>query len=96
MSAYRILPESGAAFVSDEKAAKRPPNALADNLRASLEKGRSSSSFWCSLPPLMIQSRMPRKFGRTAGRRWSSAKIAVVKALDTKQVENELLFRRPI
>ena len=29
---YRILPESGAAYVSDEEAAKRPPNALADKL----------------------------------------------------------------
>src|SRR5213079_266391 len=36
---YRIVPESGPAYVSDEEAAKRPPNALADNLRASLEKG---------------------------------------------------------
>jgi hypothetical protein len=36
---YRIVPESGPAYVSDDEAAKRPPTALADNLRASLEKG---------------------------------------------------------
>jgi catalase len=30
---YRIVPESGPAFVSDEEAAKRPPNGLADNLK---------------------------------------------------------------
>src|SRR5207247_10925275 len=36
---YRIVPESGPAYVSDEEAAKRPPNALADNLRASVETG---------------------------------------------------------
>jgi len=36
---YRIVPESGPAYVSDEEAATRPPNALADNLRSSLEKG---------------------------------------------------------
>jgi Catalase len=36
---YRIVPESGPAYVSDEEAAKRTPNALADNLRSSLEKG---------------------------------------------------------
>src|SRR5260370_15683051 len=36
---YRIIPDAGAAFVSDEEAAKRPPDALADNLRASPDKG---------------------------------------------------------
>src|SRR5206468_2166121 len=36
---YRIVPESGAAYVSDDEAAKRPATALADNLRASIEKG---------------------------------------------------------
>src|SRR6478672_5901812 len=36
---YRIVPESGPAYVSDDEAAKRPPTALADNLRAALEKG---------------------------------------------------------
>ena len=36
---YRIVPDSGPAYVSDDEAAKRPPTALADNLRASLEKG---------------------------------------------------------
>ena len=36
---YRIVPESGPAYVSDDEAAKRPGTALADNLRAAVEKG---------------------------------------------------------
>src|SRR4029077_13629324 len=36
---YRIVPESGPAYVSDEEASQRPPHALADNLWVSLEKG---------------------------------------------------------
>jgi catalase len=36
---HKRLPESGPAYVSDDEGAKRPPTALADNLRAALEKG---------------------------------------------------------
>ena len=36
---YQIVPESGPAYVSDDEAAKRPPTALADNLRTALETG---------------------------------------------------------
>ncbi len=31
---YRLMPEAGEAYLSDEEAAKRPPNALADDMRA--------------------------------------------------------------
>ena len=55
---YRIVSESGPAYVSDE-AAKRPPTALADNLRA-----------W-----RMIRQVMQPRFGRTADQPSSLAKL---------------------
>src|SRR5467141_3973130 len=89
---YRIVPESGPAYVSDEEAAKRPPNALADNLRASLEKG--SVKF-----RLLVQVAAADDSITDATKVWPDSRptvelgeIAVIKALDTKKVENELLF----
>jgi catalase len=89
---YRIVPESGPAYVSDEEAAKRPPNALADNLRASLEKG--SVKF-----RLLVQVAAADDSTTDATKVWPDSRptvelgeIAVIKALDTKKVENELLF----
>ena len=89
---YRIVPESGPAHVSDEEAAKRPPNALADNLRASLEKGPVKFH-------LLVQVAAADDPITDATKVWPDSRptvelgeIAVVKALDTKKVENELLF----
>jgi catalase len=89
---YRIVPESGPAYVSDEEAAKRPPNALADNLRASLEKGPVKFR-------LLVQIAAADDSTRDATKIWPDSRptvelgeIAVIKALDTKKVENELLF----
>ena len=89
---YRILPESGAAYVSDEEAAKRPPDALADNLRASLEKGPVKFH-------LLVQIAAADDPVTNATKVWPDSRptvelgeIAVTKALDTKKVENELLF----
>ena len=89
---YRIVPESGSAYVSDEEAAKRPPNALADNLRVSLEKG--SIKF-----RLLVQLAAADDPITDATKVWPDSRptvelgeIAVIKALDTKKVENELLF----
>ncbi|SDT61516.1 catalase family peroxidase [Bradyrhizobium canariense] len=89
---YRIVPESGAAYVSDEEAAKRPPNALADNLRASLEKGPVKFR-------LMVQVADADDPVTDATKIWPDSRptvefgeIAVVKALDTQKVENELLY----
>jgi len=89
---YRIVPESGPAYVSDEEAAKRPPNALADNLRASLEKG--SVKFH-----LLVQVAAVDDSITDATKVWPDSRptvelgeIAVITALDTKKVENELLF----
>jgi catalase len=89
---YRLLPESGAAYVSDEEAAKRPPNALADNVRASLEKGPVKFR-------LLVQVAADDDPITDATKAWPDSRptvelgeIAVVKALDTKKVESELLF----
>ena len=89
---YRIVPESGPAFVSDEEAAKRPPNALADNLQASLDKGPVKFR-------LLVQVAAAGDSTTDATNIWPDSRptvelgeIAVVKALDTKKVENELLF----
>src|SRR5439155_14174 len=89
---YRIVPESGPAYVSDEEAAKRPPNALADNLRVSLEKGPVKFR-------LLVQLAAADDPITDATKVWPDSRptvelgeIAVIKALDTKKVENELLF----
>jgi catalase len=86
------VPESGAAYVSDEEAAKRPPNALADNLRASLEKGPIKFK-------LLVQVAAADDSITDATKVWPDSRptvelgeIAVIKALDTKKVESELLF----
>lgn len=89
---YRIVPESGAAFVSNEDAAKRAPNALADNLRASLEKGPVKFR-------LMVQIAAADDPTNDATKVWPDSRqlvelgeISVTKALDTQNVENDLLF----
>jgi catalase len=89
---YRIVPESGPAYVSDEEAAKRPPNALADNLSASLEKGPVKFH-------LLVQVAAADDSLTDAAKVWPDSRptvelgeIAVTRALDTKKVENELLF----
>jgi catalase len=89
---YRIVPESGPAFVSSEEAAKRPPNALADNLTASLEKAPVKFR-------LLVQVAAAGDSTTDATKVWPDdrptvelGEIAVIKALDTKTIEQELLF----
>jgi catalase len=89
---YRIEPESGPAYVSDDEAAKRPPTALADNLRASLEKGAVKFR-------LLVQVGAADDPTSDATKVWPDSRptielgeIAITKALDTKKVENGLLF----
>ena len=89
---YRIEPESGPAYVSDDEAAKRPPTALADNLRASLEKGPVKFR-------LLVQVGAADDPTSDATKVWPDSRptielgeIAITKALDTKKVENGLLF----
>ncbi len=89
---YRIVPEGGPVYVSDEEAAKRPPNALAENLRASLEKGPVKFR-------LLVQVAAADDSITDATKVWPDSRptvelgeIAVIKALDTKAVENGLLF----
>ena len=89
---YRIVPESGPAFVSNEEAAKRPPNALADQLTASLGQGPVKFR-------LLVQVAAADDPTTDATKVWPDDRptvelgvIAVVKALDTKTIENSLLF----
>lgn len=89
---YRIVPVSGPAYVSDEEAAKRPPNALADNLRAAVEKAPVKFR-------LVVQVADAGDPTTDATKVWPDSRptvelgeIAVVKALDTAKVENGLLF----
>jgi catalase len=89
---YRIVPEAGAAYVSDDEAAKRPPSALADNLRAAIEKGPVKFR-------LQVQLAAADDSTNDATKVWPDSRpivelgeIAITKALDTKKVENGLLF----
>jgi catalase len=74
------------------EAAKRPPTALADNLRASLEKGPVKFR-------LLVQVGAADDPTSDATKVWPDSRptielgeIAITKALDTKKVENGLLF----
>jgi catalase len=89
---YRIVPQGGPAYVSDEEAAHRLPNALADNLRGQLEKGPVKFH-------LLVQVAAADDPTTDATKIWPDSRptvelgeIAVIKALDTKKVENELLY----
>ncbi|MBV9560612.1 MAG: catalase family peroxidase [Bradyrhizobium sp.] len=89
---YRIEPDGGPAFVSDEEATHRSPNALADNLRAALDKGPVKFH-------LRVQVAAADDPTTDATKVWPDSRptvelgeIAVTKALDTKKIENELLF----
>src|SRR5882762_4705326 len=89
---YRIVPESGPAYLSDDEAAKRRSSALADNLRASIEKGPVKFR-------LLVQIAVAGDPTADATKVWPDSRptvelgeIAITKALDTKKVENGLLF----
>ena len=89
---YRIVPEGGPAYVSDEEAAKRPPNALADNLRASLEKGPVKFRLLVQLAAADDPTTDATKVWPDSRPTVELGEIAVTKALDTKKTENALLF----
>jgi catalase len=76
---YRIVPENGPAYVSDEEAAKRPPNAVKFRLLVQVAAADDSTTDATKVWP---DSRPTVELGE----------ISVIKALDTKKVENELLF----
>jgi catalase len=89
---YRIVPTLGEAFVSVEEAAKRAPNALADVLHAEVAKAPVKFT-------LQVQVAAAGDPIGDATKAWPDSRpfvtlgeIAVTKALDTKQVENQLLF----
>jgi len=89
---YRIIPKAGEAYVSNEDAAKRPPNALAENLRAAVEKEPVRFR-------LLVQLADAGDVTGDATKIWPDSRptvelgeIAITKALDTKKLENSLLF----
>jgi catalase len=89
---YRIVPEAGAAYVSDDEAAKRPPTALADNLRAALAKGPVKFRVVVQLAAADDPTNDATKIWPDSRSTVELGEIAITKALDTKKVENGLLF----
>lgn len=89
---YRIVPESGAAYVSDDEAAKRPPTALADNLRAAIGKGAVKFRLLVQLAAADDPTNDATKVWPDSRPTVELGEIAITRALDTKQVENSLLF----
>lgn len=89
---YRIVPESGPAYVSDEEAAKRPGTALADNLRASIEKGPIKFRLLVQLATADDPTNDATKVWPDSRPTVELGEIAITKTLDTKKVENGLLF----
>jgi catalase len=86
------VPEGGSAYVSDEEAAKRPGNALADNLRVSVEKGPVKFRLLVQLAEVGDPTGDATKVWPDSRPTMELGDIAITKALDTKKVENGLLF----
>jgi catalase len=89
---YRIVPEAGPAYVSDEEATKRPGTALADNLRALIEKGPVKFRLLVQLAEAGDPTADATKVWPDSRPTMELGDIAITKALDTKKVENGLLF----
>jgi catalase len=86
------VPASGATYVSDDEAARRPPTALADNLRAALEKGPVKFRLQVQLAAADDPTNDATKIWPDSRPTVELGEIAITKALDTKKVENSLLF----
>lgn len=89
---WRLVPVAGAAFVSDEEAGKREPHALADDLRTAVAAAPVKFR-------LQVQVAAEGDPTDDATKVWPDdrqivdlGEIAVTKALDTAEVENQLLF----
>jgi len=89
---YRIVPDAGPAYVSDDEAAKRPGSALADNLRASIEKRPVKFRLLVQLAAAGDPTADATKVWPDTRPTAELGEIAITKALDTKKVENGLLF----
>ena len=72
---YRLVPVSGPAYVSDEEAVKRSGTALADNLRASIEKGPIKFRLLVQLAGPVIPPLTRQRSGQTVDRQWISVKL---------------------
>ena len=89
---YRIVPDAGPAYVSDDEAAKRPGSALADNLRASIEKRPVKFRLLVQLAAAGDPTADATKVWPNSRPTAELGEIAITKALDTKKVESGLLF----
>ena len=77
---------------SDEEAAKRPGDALAENLRASVEKGPVKFRLLVQLAAADDPTTDATKIWPDDRPTVELGEIAITKALDTKALENGLLF----
>jgi catalase len=84
--------QSGSAYVSDDEAAKRPASALADNRRVSIEKGPVKFRLLVQLAVADDPTADGTKVWPDSRQTVELGEIAITKALDTKKVENGLLF----
>jgi catalase len=89
---WRLVPDAGAAFVSDDEAAKREPHALADMLTGAVATAPVKFR-------LEVQIAAEGDPTGDATKVWPDdrpvidlGEIAITKALDTAAVENDLLF----
>lgn len=89
---WRLVPEAGEAYVSDEEAAAREPHALADTLRAAVAEAPVKFR-------VQVQVAADGDPTDDATKVWPDdrpvvdlGEVAITKALDTAAVENELLF----
>ena len=89
---YRIVPEGEPAYVSDDEAAKRPSDALAANLKASVEKGPVKFRLLVQLAAADDPTTDATKIWPDDRPTVELGEIAITKALDTKALENGLLF----
>ncbi len=89
---WRVVPVDGEAFLDDAAAAGREPHALADTLRAAVEKGPVR---------FRVQVQVAAEGDPTgdATKVWPAdrplvdlGEIAITRALDTAAIENQLLF----
>src|SRR2546430_4312634 len=82
---YRIVPEASPAYVSDDEAAKRPATALADNLRASIEKGPVKFQLRVQLAAADDPTTDATKVWPDSRPNVELGEIAITRTLDTKR-----------
>lgn len=89
---YRVVPEAGAAYVSDEVARRREPNVLGDTLRAAVAKAPVKFKLLVQLAAPGDPTNDPTKVWPDERPTVELGEIAITKPLDTKSIERMLLF----